>query len=260
MSSKTKSKARQKFLATQSPHKDPNFSEAERRKWIDTLCNGFVQPSSANKAYYKVVVETLWPVGHGIPGPHVTEDSIRGAINTFRRDNKFGKDYEKPYIDVFRRVRELQGEEGLTGVARTGKTYQLVSLEISQKRVPRVKLSDADWEEVKKKYGNSCACCGKKEPDVRFQQDHKIPRTRVYDDSPENWQPLCDECNNFKSVSCRACELDCKTCCWAFPEKYRPLKISPALLLKFNSFCKANGLDPVKQVEKILMSALQDAR
>ena len=93
-------------------------------------------------------MKKLWPSGHGIPGPYVTEDQIREAINTFRRQNKFGKNPEKPYHDPFRRVRELQGEEGLVGVARKGRIYQLVSLDLREKRVPRTKLSSNEWENI----------------------------------------------------------------------------------------------------------------
>jgi hypothetical protein len=128
-----KSKARQKFLPLVEPSKEQTHSAEERSAWINKLCNEFVQPSSANKVYYRVVVEALWPKGHGIPGPYISEDLIREAINKFRGENNFGKDPHKPYVDVFRRVRELQGEEGLTGVARQGKTFQLVSLSISGK-------------------------------------------------------------------------------------------------------------------------------
>lgn len=240
----TKSKARQKFLPLELPSAVNDFSAQARIDWINELCAGFVQPSDANKAYYRVVVEVLWPVDHGIPGPYVSEDEIRAAINTFRVDNNFGRDPHKPYVDVFRRVRELQGEEGLVGVARQGKTFQLVDLTLGAKRVPRTKLSDSDWESIKALYGHKCPACKRAEPNVRFQQDHKIPRTRGGQDGIENWQPLCDECNNFKSVACRGCELDCSECCWAYPEKFTPLKLSNGLLSQIYEYCSNKHMDP----------------
>ncbi|MGL5666549.1 MAG: HNH endonuclease [Shewanella sp.] len=251
-----KSKARQKFLPLVKPSAERSHTAEERMEWINKLCDEFVQPSSANKAYYRVVVETLWPAECGIPGPYINEDQIRDAINSFRRNNNFGKDPHKPYVDVFRRVRELQGEEGLTGVARKGKTFQLVKLEISEKRVPRTKLSDADWESIKAKYHERCPACKRKEPDVRFQQDHKVPRTRGGLDGLDNWQPLCDECNNFKSVACRGCDLDCATCCWAYPEKYAPVQLRPEVLLKVYSYCDKENIDPSDFLENLVLERI----
>jgi hypothetical protein len=253
-----KSKARQKFRPLEEPSQKPNYTPEQRKDWIDKTFEGFVQPSSANKAYYRVVLETLWPENHGIPGPYVSQDSIREGIDAFRIENQFGKNPEKPYVDVFRRVRELQGEEGLIGVARQGKHFQLVDLEIRPKRIPRTKLNDADWSIVKLKYGNSCAACKRKEPEVRFQQDHKIPRTRGYGDGIDNWQPLCDECNNFKSVACRGCELDCNKCCWAFPEKYSPVRLPPEILEIINSHCEMNNLNLNNFIEEIALNAISE--
>jgi hypothetical protein len=252
-----KSKARQKFLPLAEPAPTNNIDAAERDCWIDKLCNEFVQPSMANKMYYRVVVQLLWPEGSNIPGPHVTEDQIRNAIDQYRKENNFGRDPNKPYIDVFRRVRELQGEEGLVGVARQGKVFQLVDLELGPKRVPRTSLSNADWQKIKMKYGETCAGCKREEPDVRFQQDHKIPRTREGGDNIENWQPLCDECNNFKSVSCRACELDCNKCCWAFPETYSPIILSPNIQERIYEHCVATNTVPSLFVQNALIEKLE---
>jgi hypothetical protein len=243
MANSTKSKGRQKFEAIQPPSRIETHPPEERVRIIQEIFAGFVAPSAANKRYYKVIIECLWPPGHGIPGPHITQNEIRQAVDNFRQASWPKDKPYKPYIDVFRRARELQGEEGLTGVAISGKTYQLISLELSQKRVPRTKLSDADWGVIKDRHNNVCAACRKAEPEVRFQQDHKIPRTRNGEDGLDNWQPLCDECNNFKSVSCRGCELDCNFCCWAFPEKYRPLRLPQNLLSKINAYCRDHSVD-----------------
>lgn len=120
----------------------------------------------------------MWPAGHGIPGPYVTESDLRIAIDAFRKMNHSGPDPYRNYVDVFRRVRELQGEEGVVGIARSGRTYQLVDLNLAEKRIPRTKLNDADWGIVSNIFKGKCPVCQRKEPDVQFQQDHKIPRLR----------------------------------------------------------------------------------
>jgi 5-methylcytosine-specific restriction endonuclease McrA len=124
------------------------------------------------------------------------------------------------------------------------KPYQLVSLTLSEKRVPRIKLSNLDWHKILEQYNYKCAVCGRSEPEVRFQQDHKIPRTRGGGNELNNWQPLCDECNNFKSTSCRGCQLECEQCSWAFPERFAPLRLSSDNILKLRQYAAMTNSDP----------------
>lgn len=121
MATNKKSHARIAYMPLQTPNPtpDPNIN---REQWIETVSNGFVSPSKKNKEYYRVILETLWPEGHGIPGPCVEESQIRAAINAYRGT---------PYVDTFRRVRELQGEEGLLGIVKGGNKYQLIDLTVS---------------------------------------------------------------------------------------------------------------------------------
>lgn len=214
-----KSRASKGFLVT--PRATPNESEARREKWLTEAELGFVSPSSANKLYYAVILSALWPVGHGIPGPVLTQDDVRAAIDAFRLTRG-----EAPYKDVFRRMRELQGEEGFTSIAKEGNRYQLQSLDVSQKREPRAKLCNADWERLKEQYGHKCASCGAQEPDVKLSPDHKVPRSRNGSNDLGNWQPLCEQCNNVKSNTCRGCTLNCNVCSWAFPDEYKQLVIA----------------------------------
>lgn len=242
-SQQRKSKAKQKFGELEDPNKILDSTIPDRNEWIESVCAKFVAPTLSNRQYYRVILETLFPENHGIPGPHVTRAEIRDAIDNFRRARHTGDKPYKNYVDAFRRVRELQGEEGLLGIIAVGHTYQLISLEQSDKRIPRTNLPDKEWQLVLQKYNFRCASCGRTEPDIRLQQDHKIPRSRADKvaqlesgvDALSNWQPLCDECNIFKSTSCRACSLNCFICPWAFPEKYSPLKISLELLAEFHS-------------------------
>ena len=112
---KKKSHARIKYMPLKSPNvnSDPDI---DRDEWIASVVDGFVSKSAKNKEYYKVILETLWPEDHGIPGPLVEESQLRSAVDTYRGS---------PYVDIFRRMRELQGEEGLLGIIKGGNKYQL---------------------------------------------------------------------------------------------------------------------------------------
>ena len=203
------------------PRAIPNESEARREKWLADAEAGFVSPSATNKLYYSAILKVLWPEGHGIPGPILRENDVRAAVDAFRAERG-----ETPYKDVFRRMRELQGEEGFTSIIKEGNRYQLQSLDVSQKREPRVKLSNAEWIELKEQCGHKCANCGAQEPDVRLSPDHKIPRIRNGSNDLGNWQPLCEQCNNIKSNTCMGCTLNCYVCSWAFPEEYKQIIIA----------------------------------
>ena len=224
--------------------------DAARAEWLKAAVSGFVSPSKANRKYYKAILMELWPKGHGIPGPLVDEKSIRKAVD---------KACGRRYVDTFRRVRELQGEEGFKGIIKDGAKYQLQDLTISEKRNPRVHLLDADWSTILEAYDGRCAACGRTPEEMRFQQDHKVPRLRGGGDNIENWQPLCDECNNFKSTSCRDCHEDCSQCCWAYPEFYKPFKIPGKLIKKARDFAKLKGVDADEFVSDAISRAMTQA-
>lgn len=247
-----KSKARQKFLPLCNVSEKAVPGNVIREDWLEEVFQGFVSPSDANKSYYRVLLEKLWPVEHGIPGPYVKENELREAIEIFRKSRHTGRKPYKPYVDVFRRLRELQGEEGITGIGREGKTYQLVNLSVGDKRIPRIKLSESEWEQVLENYQHKCPVCNRTEPEVRFQQDHKIPRNRGGGNELSNWQPLCDECNNFKSTSCRGCQLDCQKCSWAFPRRFAPLRLSSDNIIKLRQFAANTNSDPHSLLNQII--------
>ena len=204
-----------------APRTTPNESEARRERWLADAEAGFVSPSAANKLYYSVILRALWPAGHGIPGPALTERAIRAAVDGWRAEHGQG-----PYKDVFRRMRELQGEEGFISIRKEGTRYQLQSLDVGQKREPRERLPNLEWRRLKEQFRDTCASCGAQEPDVKLSPDHKIPRLRQGSNDLGNWQPLCEQCNNIKSNTCRGCTLNCYVCSWAFPDEYKQLIIS----------------------------------
>lgn len=252
MAEQRKSRGRQKFLPLENTSEKDIPGNIIREVWLDEICQGFVSPSTANKSYYRVLLEELWPVASGIPGPRVKEDELRAAIERFRKTQHSGDKPYTPYVDVFRRLRELQGEEGITGIGREGKTYQLVSLAVSEKRIPRIKLANADWQQILEQYHYRCPVCSRAEPEVRFQQDHKIPRTRGGSNELTNWQPLCDECNNFKSTSCRGCQLECEICSWAVPDRFAPLRLSSDNIFKLRQSANRTNSNPHDLLNQIV--------
>ena len=212
---------------------------------MDKICSGFVAPGKALREIYAVILERLLPPGSGIPGPVVSRQQVRDAV-----------DQIKPgYKDVFRRVRELQGEEGLYGIIKNGANYQLVSLAVGAKREPRKVLSGDLALAVSLRQGGRCAVCGTPigaEGPARTELDHRVPRARGGDNSEENLQGLCTACNNAKSTQCPNCTLDCTTCGWAFPEKYRPVKLRPDILLRLNARAKDANQDVDPFVNSLL--------
>lgn len=228
-----KSKAHIKQPVLLPPNPEPN-TLVERDEWVEDATNGFITKSNSNKAIYRVILEALWPKGHGIPGPIIDRESIRNAVDEAKG---------KPYLDVFRRLRELQGDEGFLGVVKQGKQYQLIDLNIYQKKTPRTQLSDEKWSLVVAHYKNICAVCGSVPDEKGFQQDHKVPRARGGTDSTTNWQPLCDSCNNMKSVACRACNEDCTKCGWVYPEFYKPVKLPGSTLRALHQYADERKLD-----------------
>lgn len=129
---KRKSKARIEQSALLPPNPTPS-PLIDRDEWINNASTGFITSSKANQEIYRVILETLWPKGHGIPGPVIDRDAIREAVNTAKG---------KQYLDVFRRLRELQGEEGFLGIVKQGNQYQLIDTNIYPKKTPRTHLSD----------------------------------------------------------------------------------------------------------------------
>lgn len=226
------------------------LTPVQRQTELDKVCSAFVTPGEANRQLYAVILERLLPPGSGIPGPVVGRQEIRDAINAVKPG----------YKDVFRRMRELQGEEGLTGIIKLGSKYQLVSLAVGAKREPRKALGGNLALQVALRQGGRCAMCGTPigaEGPARAELDHRVPRIRGGDNSDANLQGFCSACNNAKSTQCTNCMLDCRTCGWAFPEQYRPVKLRPDIILRLNSQAKESNQDVDQLANAVLERELR---
>jgi len=210
-----------------------------------------VAPGKANRAIYRAIVERLLPIGSGIPGPIVSRDDLRAAVDAIKPG----------YKDVFRRVRELQGEEGLIGLIKHKTKYQLQHSAISTKREPRRTIGQGVGREIALKQGSRCAVCGVPVAvnGDRVDLDHRVPRRRGGTSYPGNLQVLCVACNNAKSTQCSNCALDCNTCGWAFPEQYRPVKLSPEIVLRLNNLASSTNQDIDYLANRLLDKVMEES-
>ena len=113
-----KRKSHAKLSSKQSPLLPPATTPntvVNREEWLDAVSKGFVATGESLRFIYRIILETLWPDGHGIPGPIIDRTDIRTAI-----DSAKGMAYKDP----FRRVRELQGDEGFKGIHQQGTRFQ----------------------------------------------------------------------------------------------------------------------------------------
>lgn len=125
------------------------------------------------------------------------------------------------YFD--RRLRELRDHEGLdieSKVIDGAHCWRLRSTNIEQK-LARTYLTEAQKVKLFSGSQNACSICGKTAAaGIRgLQADHRIPLSRGGTEDISNWQPLCHECNVSKRRICQGCELECRSCNWAYPEK-----------------------------------------
>jgi hypothetical protein len=220
----------------------------ERDRWIDAACRKFVSPSEANRKIYRYILECAWPRGSGLPAPAVTNAQLRAYV-----DSKRGGTYQ----DVFRRLRELQGEEGIIGLIRVGGRIQLQHLKEAAKRQPRKAMSRKQWEQIVTADGSSCAICGRHGEADDFEPDHKVPRLRGGADDAPNLQPLCRECNNFKSACCRGCDADCAQCVLCEPTRFHSVTVGATVLESLAEEARRQGVATDDLLKAALLRSLR---
>jgi 5-methylcytosine-specific restriction endonuclease McrA len=239
-----------KNQALQTPARRPLDSLA-RVKLLDDICEGFVQPGASNRALYRIILEVLLPEGAGFPGPVVDQREIREYV-----------ELKKPgYRDPFRRMRELQGEEGLLSIIQNGTRYQWVSPAVGEKRIPRIQIPNRIRDEVVASSAYRCSVCSRpvtSEGANRASIDHRVPRTRGGSNEASNYQALCSTCNANKQACCSGCTIDCNSCGWAFPDSYLVPVLDPEILARARNIASARGESPNAYLNRKLLEIIRN--
>lgn len=107
------------------------------------------------------------------PSPEVTEKRIKTWVERYGRVTKEERNAQK-LVNAHNRRALMLGNGG--------------------------SHTQAEWEEIKKKYNYMCLCCKRIEPEISLTRDHIIPIKRGGTNDITNIQPLCLSCNCRKQV------------------------------------------------------------
>ncbi len=98
------------------------------------------------------------------------------------------------------------GKKGTCGGYKDGRmSNRKYFLWLHNKRNRQLKTTEGshtfeEWEEVKKRFNNTCPCCARSEPEISLSIDHIVPVSKGGTNYISNIQPLCGSCNSKKSA------------------------------------------------------------
>ncbi len=156
---------------------------------------------------------------------------------------------DQKYFD--RRTRELRDQFGCDIESAYQETFSGHAWRICSKTLAppldRDYLTQAQKVKLFEENDYCCAVCGLNvDAGVRgLQADHKAPLSRGGNNSLENWQAMCHNCNVGKRRACEGCDIDCATCSWAFPELVgvrTMVSINESTLRRIDSYSKDSNL------------------
>jgi hypothetical protein len=164
---------------------------------------------------------------------------------------------DQKYFD--RRIRELRDQLGCDVESSyidkfNGHGWRLTSTNLAPPQ-DRDYLSQSQKDKLFKENDFTCVTCGLKiSAGIRgLQADHKVPLSRGGSNDLTNWQPMCNNCNVGKRRACEGCSLECKTCSWAYPEKFgvkTMVSLSEKTLRRVDSYSIKIGTTRDKVIEE----------
>ncbi len=164
---------------------------------------------------------------------------------------------DQKYFD--RRTRELRDQLGCNVESSyiekfNGHAWRLKSSKLAPPQ-DRDYLTQNQKDKLFNDNDFTCVTCGLKiSAGIRgLQADHKVPLSRGGSNDLINWQPMCNNCNVGKRRACEGCSLECKTCSWAFPEKFgvkTMVSISEKTLRRVDAYSDKVGTTRDKVMEE----------
>jgi 5-methylcytosine-specific restriction endonuclease McrA len=129
-------------------------------------------------------------------------ETHREEINAKARERR-QQDLEH-YREIGRKSREKYADERNAyqreyGKANRNKLTLYTNIRRSRKLQAEGSHTDEEWQNLKAFYNFKCLRCGKQEPEIKLTRDHVIPLTQGGNDSIDNIQPLCAQCNSKKN-------------------------------------------------------------
>ncbi|MGG8470790.1 hypothetical protein ACM615_10490 [Rahnella sp. PAMC25617] len=122
-------------------------------------------------------------------------------------------------------------------------------------------------------YGSKCTISGESYEPIYLQIDHRIPYEVAGDDisqenEPQNFMLLTGASQRQKSWSCEHCynfknkkDIEiCKTCYWAYPEKYEHLAMTQTrrIILEFKGINEFKNYSKLKKISEENGLSIQD--
>lgn len=126
----------------------------------------------------------------------------KGQSATWALGNQYRKGISNTNPNVSYGSKNPNWKGGATVGKENRQAYFLAKRHERRARLVKVggSYSEIEWENLKKKYGYTCLCCKKSEPEIKLTLDHVIPIVKGGVNSIENIQPLCKSCNSKKHI------------------------------------------------------------
>lgn len=163
-----------------------------------------------SKKYYEENKETILEKSKDYNIEHKKDKKIYDkeyAIKNKGTKSKYAKEYvkkNKEKIEEYRKKYYKENKERITIINNRWKLNNLDRVRIIRKRRKNKKktsistLTVEQWQQIKQKFKNKCAYCGKELP---LEQDHFIPLSKGGEYTINNIVPACRHCNASKNNS-----------------------------------------------------------
>lgn len=123
----------------------------------------------------------------------------RNRQKEIARCQQYNRNNYERFLEAVRRYRGTDRAKKIAKEYRQNNKDRYAVHDNNKRLVRRYRMSGhvslADWREIKSRYGDRCAYCGR---GGKLEMDHRIPLSRGGLHSPSNIAPACRSCNASK--------------------------------------------------------------